>query len=164
MVLSLLLISILLILNLHCSFPGARGLLREVWTGINPPWVLDNFLNMPRSEKTAPQERTYRTVREFGETTNFIHRWSGFFVPPVSSLYTLSVLSDDQSRLYLSPSMDAAQKQLVAHADYATGNSWTRLPTQTSVPIRMERGQYYYLEAYANNGPGKIQPSNIIHI
>ena len=136
---------------------GGRGLLREVWIGGN--WrLIDSFLTEPRSGLTSIQERAYRdssSSREFGERYNFIQRYSGFFVPPVTSLYTFSILSDDLSRLYVSPSMDADEKQLIAYADSFTANLWNRHETQTSTPMMMERGQYYYMEAYSNQGTGK---------
>ena len=136
---------------------GGRGLLREVWIGGNW-WFIDSFLNEPRSGLTSIQERAYRdssSSREFGERYYFIQRYSGFFVPPVTSLYTFSILSDDLSRLYVSPSMDADEKQLIAYADVHTTNMWNRYETQTSAPMMMKRGQYYYMEVYSNQGSGK---------
>ena len=121
-------------------------------------WLIDEYLNEPRSENSAPQERAYRDntdPREFNELYNFNQRWSGFFVPPVTSLYTFSVLSDDLSRLYVSPSMDREAMQLLAYSNSHTSGQWDLFETQTSAPVMMEQGQYYYMEAYSNQGGGE---------
>ena len=142
--------------HFHCLLhPGGRGLLREVWTG-GFDW-LDNVEQRPRAENTSPQERLYRdhfSPREFGERRNFVQRLSGFFVPPLTSLYTFSIRSDDHSRLYLSPNMSAEHKQLIAYANQWTRGSWTYWPTQTADPVLLEAGKAYYIESVLNQGSG----------
>ena len=136
---------------------GGRGLLREVWKNPSSIWVLEQFLSEPLSPDNSVQERAYRDnsdPREFGENTYFVQRYSGFFVPPVTSLYTFGIISDDLSRLYVSPTADSRDMRLVAFADQYTRNSWTFYDTQTSEPMMMEQGQYYYMEMYSNNGAG----------
>ena len=60
----------------------------------------------PRSDNSHIVDRLYRSsfydTSVFGENTFFTQRYSGFFVPPISSLYSFNLRSDDQSRLYLS--------------------------------------------------------------
>ena len=127
-----------------------------MWIGGNV-WIIDDYLNEPRSPLTSIQEKAYRDnsyTREFGERFNFNQRLSGFFVPPVTSLYTFSILSDDISRFYVSQSMDASEKELVAYANEHTRSRWDYFGSQTSSPMMMEQGQYYYIEAYSNNGGG----------
>ena len=146
-------------LSLSLSWAGGRGLRREVWK--NPPsiWVLDYFLTEPLSPDNSVHERAYRDSsdpREFGERYNFVQRYTGFFVPPVTSLYTFSIISDDLSRLYLSPTADADDKEMIASAPQHTRNRWDEFESQTSEPMMMERGQYYYMEAYSNNGGGVL--------
>ena len=135
--------------------PGGRGLLREVWT--SGSLNLDDVEQRPRAENTSPQERLYRdhfSPREFGERRNFVQRLSGFFVPPLTSLYTFSIRSDDQSRLYLSPNMSAEHKQLIAYADQWTRGRWTHWPTQTADPVLLQAGKPYYIESVLNPGSG----------
>ena len=120
-------------------------------------WIIDDYLNEPRSPLTSIQEKAYRSqnyAREFGERFNFNQRLSGFFVPPVTSLYTFSIVSDDLSRFYVSRSMNESEKELVAFANAHTSGDWDKFPTQTSSPMKMEQGQYYYIEGYSNNGGG----------
>ena len=131
--------------------PGGRGLLREVWT--SGSLNLDDVEQRPRAENTSPQESLYRDhryPREFGERRNFVQRFSGFFVPPLSGLYTFSIQSDDQSRLYLSPNMSAEHKQLIANAPQHTRRSWTFFSTQTAEPVLLEAGKPYYIEFVLN--------------
>ena len=134
---------------------GGRGLLREVWTGGSDS--LDNIEQRPRAENTSPQERAYRdedSPREFGERYNFVQRFSGFFVPPLTSLYTFVIRSDDHSRLYLSPNVSDEHKQLIAYAPQHTRRRWNYFPTQTAAPILLEAGKAYYMEAISNQGGG----------
>jgi len=140
----------------HLSFfhLGGRGLLREVWTGFS---FLDGVEGRPRAENTSPQERAYRdedSPREFGERYNFVQRFSGFFVPPLTSLYTFVIRSDDHSRLYLSPNVSDEHKQLIAYAPQYTRRRWNYFPTQTAAPILLEAGKAYYMEAISNQGGG----------
>ena len=82
---------------------GGRGCLREVWPGTD----VDELQNGPRSDTTSIQERLFRistlSIPEFDEEFSFSQRFSGFFVPPKSSLYTFNLRSDDFGRFYLSP-------------------------------------------------------------
>ena len=144
---------------------GGRGLLREVWTGFS---LLDGIEGRPRSEKTSPQERAYRdndAPREFAEKNYFVQRFSGFFVPPLTSLYTFGLISDDHSRLYLSPNTSDEHKQLIAHAPQHTRRSWTFYSTQTAAPVLLEGGKAYYMEAISNqySGPWYLGISAKIH-
>ena len=85
-------------------FLGERGVHREVFIGGN----LDiNFARQrPPSELNSVIEKLYRSTYystpQFGEETVFTQRLTGFFVPPVSCLYTFNLRSDDQSILYFS--------------------------------------------------------------
>lgn len=81
-------------------------------------------------------------------------RYSGFFVPPLTSLYTFNLLSDDASALYLSPNTSRAHKRLIAEGPQYTRNSWTHFSEQTSSPILLEAGSAYYIEAIHSQGFG----------
>ncbi len=129
---------------------------------------LDDIESYDRSELTSRQERAYRSnsdPREFSETINFSHRWSGFFIPPESCLYTFNMRSDDPGRLFLSPNMSAESKTLIAYGDQYTGNSWNRFDTQLSEPIWLDGGEPYYIEAHGLNyqGPWELGFGAKIH-
>ena len=118
---------------------------------------MDDVELRPRSELNSPQERAFRSngdVREFGERVNFAQRYSGFFVPPLTSLYTFQIQSDDLSRLYLSPDTSEERKQIIAFADQHTRSRRDYFPSQTSEPVFLEAGSYYYIEALHSQFPG----------
>ncbi len=88
---------------------------------------------------------------------NFInHRFTGFFVPPVTSLYTFGIRSDDGSAFYLSS--DSSSENLPSEptslAPTYTRNLWNFYPQQTSAPVLLEGGKYYYFMMVGNQGTG----------
>ena len=134
----------------------------------------------PRSMHTSVVDKLYRhssfDTPEFGEITSFTQRYSGFFVPPMSSLYTFNVRSDDQSQLYLSsnassevlgdPIINVPQytrnrykknmellSQVITTSNFFN-NSWNFFPEQFSKSFYLEAGQYYYFEMVSNQGGG----------
>ena len=121
---------------------------------------LDFLEQRPRSDLTSRQERLYRNdddEREFGENNYFVQRYSGFFVPPVTSLYTFAIRSDDLSRLYLSPNHLPEDKEIITYSPTYTSvtqQRWDFYPSQMSEPIYLEAGEYYYIEALHNQFPG----------
>ena len=97
---------------------GGRGVLRELWVG-SSNLDLNNLQNYPRAEEnTIAHERMYvdSDNPDFGEgRARLGHRFSGFFVPPKSSLYTINILSDDQSRIIFYPN---ASTSLISTTSY----------------------------------------------
>lgn len=67
---------------------------------------IDSISQRPPSDLNSVIESlfrsTYLSTPQFGEEIDFAQRLTGFFVPPVSCLYTLNLRSDDLSRLYFS--------------------------------------------------------------
>ncbi|MEM1119026.1 MAG: PA14 domain-containing protein [Bacteroidota bacterium] len=82
-------------------------------------------------------------------------KMAALLIPPATGTYTFNVTSDDQSELFLSTNHDPANKTLIASTD-----RWTRptehdkYPNQTSDPVALTKGQYYYLEVNQQNGSG----------
>lgn len=139
---------------------GGRGIVREVWlTGYtcNLDIIEEREFNYPTGDNYAIQERTYRdssNPSEFGEVYYFNSRYTGFFIPPVTSLYTFNLYSDDLSRLYLSPNASSAHKEIVAYAPQYTRQSWNYFPQQVSEPIFLEAGSVHYIESTHCQGAG----------
>ena len=135
---------------------GGRGLVREVFTGDDYRWDVGIVEQYPYAYPNSSagmftiEERTYRTSSHpssFGERIDFNQRYTGFFVPPITSDYIFSILSDDRMRLFLSPNTSRTHKEMIADAPYYTANRWNRFPTQSSRRIRLEAGKSYYMEA-----------------
>ena len=138
---------------------GGRGLSREVW--FNTYQTLDTIKTLNTSQANPLYRRSIiesslsqtEYGSEFGENTVFSQRMTGFFVPPISSYYTFSLLTDDPGRFSLSPNMSAESKTIIAYSDNYTPQ-WTSFPSQTSTPIYLEAGSYHYLEALSQNNIG----------
>ena len=118
---------------------------------------MDNIELQPRSSSSAVEERIYRDVNDqrlFSEGTNFAHRISGFFVPPLDSLYTFNIRSDDQSRLYLSKTALPGDKEQIASNPFHTSKRWNVYDFQYSDPVYLRAGMHYYIELLHNQYPG----------
>ena len=112
---------------------GGRGTLREVWTDTTN---LNTIHSRARSVKQIVYERLFLssdlTGSDFGETSYFGHRLTGFFVPPVSSNYTFNICSDDSSHLYLSPNASSDHTQLILSTGY-TGPRYVNYSSENQV-------------------------------
>ena len=111
---------------------GGRGVLREVYIGgdLN----INSVRNFPSAELKSVVDRLYRDSQydtpQFGENVDFTQRYTGFFVPPRSDLYTFNLRSDDQSRLY-----------------FSTNASTTELPDTPLISVREHtRSRYMYID------------------
>ena len=149
-------------LFLLSDLSGARGFLREVWdTGYAS---LSTINGRPRTTNTAVHERTYLHsdfVSDFGEFYNIGQRLSGFFVPPVTSMYTFGIRSDDASAFYLSPnsSSDRILDHEVAMGPSYTRGIWDYYDTQMSEPIFLKAGEYHYFVMVGNQATGPWEMS-----
>ncbi|MEO8353140.1 MAG: immunoglobulin domain-containing protein, partial [Chthoniobacteraceae bacterium] len=87
-------------------------------------------------------------------------RLTGFIIPPESAEYKFIIAADNQGILYLSPDESAANKQAVART-----RTWTMLrvwtpdgppgpESNTSLPIKLEKGKRYYVEALLKEDDG----------
>ena len=126
--------------------------LRDLWDNANYP---DNpagsaylsSLEVPQSGQKPPELADL--VDDYGA------RIRGYFHPPVTGEYTFWLVSDDEGRLYLSPQGSSHQKVEIARVLAYTGfNEWTKYLGQKSVPISLEAGKKYYIEAVYKEGTG----------
>ena len=123
-------------------------------------WNLDSFrvtANSVPANNEGYTEIAYGTSQrpsQFGETTFFNSKYTGFFVPPFSGLYTFYIRSDDLSRFYLSPNMSAEHTELIAYAPRFTAGMWDHFPSQKSEPVELEGGKPHYLEILHTQGVG----------
>ena len=108
-----------------------------------PSSININFVAQePRSAYTSVVDKLYRSTEyntpEFGEEYDFTQRYSGFFVPPMSSLYTFNIQSDDLSRLYFSP--NASTGELLGDPVISI-SQWTRNRYLFKIIINTPRGR-----------------------
>ena len=85
----------------------------------------------------------------------------GYLKPPNSGSYRFAIASDDASELWLSPSKDSNQKELIARVfDQEAGIAWTsknqldKYPYQISKALDLHEGREYYIEVIHKQGAG----------
>ena len=158
----------------HVAFTALRlfgGFLRqEVYTGINS----DSLSDLTNQAKFPNQPDLRNEVHQFeilsGETSQSGSRLTGYLIPPVTGDYTFYVCTERQGALFLSRNespLNAVQIALepmgiAGHADRA--REWNHpvpgfpvnpLPN-LSLPVHLEAGRAYYLEALAQSGGGNL--------
>jgi hypothetical protein len=70
---------------------------------------------------------------------------------PVTGDYTFWISSDDEGKLYVSPSTDPSLEQMVAYVvgAVATAGNFDAQPNQQSAPIHLVAGQSIFVEAFS---------------
>ncbi|MDG2125447.1 MAG: CotH kinase family protein, partial [Verrucomicrobiales bacterium] len=129
--------------------PG--GVLREIWTAVPgtsvsqiPTDTTPDFIFNTTALSTPPDW-----------TDNYGDRFRGFLRPPVTGDYSFWIASGDSSELWLSPTNNSAEKQLIASVPNRTNSrQWDKFPSQHSIPIRLETGKSYYFESLRKAGTG----------
>jgi hypothetical protein len=87
-----------------------------------------------------------RIVLPDNSVENFGARISGIFIPPFTSDWTFYLRAWDRAEVYLNPNgMNPAGKQLILAE--TTGNAPRDYQKLVSLPIRLQGGQGYYIEA-----------------
>jgi hypothetical protein len=82
-------------------------------------------------------------------------RLRGFLVPWQTGQYRFWIAADDAAELWISRDDDAAHKQLVCLATEWTGTrQWEQFPSQKSIPLFLEAGRRYYIEALYKQNAG----------
>ncbi|XP_030597029.1 PKHD1 like 1, tandem duplicate 1 [Archocentrus centrarchus] len=126
-------------------YPGGRGLKMEVWNNSRPS-SLSNIWSYNKNTTGYWSQwidsMPYTFPREFD---TFTTRVTGFFVPPATGNYTIYFNCDDRCDLYLSNSSRPEHKVKVAYQPYFVYD-YTRLESQKSKVLALEKGKPYYLE------------------
>ena len=135
---------------------GASGsLLRQRWNSIAGSTVAD-LTNNP-AYPDSPNETTYPTSFQgpVNAGTNYGTRVRGYIRPTQTGTYIFTVTSDDASAVYLSLNAEPQYKQLICSVSGWTNETeYTKYPTQTSAPITLQAGVYYYVELLHKEGSG----------
>ncbi len=86
---------------------------------------------------------------------NYGSRIRGYICPPQTGYYTFWITSNDHSELWLSTDEDPANMQRIAWLTRAVDpGEWEKYGTQRSMPIALEQGRSYYIEALHKQGIG----------
>jgi hypothetical protein len=133
-----------------------NGIKRRYYSGIHGTAV-DQLLNHP-SFPDHPEERNvlinyFEAPTDIGDLYGqHLFTW---IVAPQTGEYVFRIASDDNSRLYLS--MDDSPGNAAAIAEvpgWTQPREWYKYVEQTSVPVFLEEGQIYYLEAFMKEHMG----------
>ncbi|XP_048585401.1 fibrocystin-L isoform X2 [Nematostella vectensis] len=130
-------------------YPGARGILREVWTSTKAPGlssVAGLSLSAIDYHSEVLTEASSPSRPSFGESTSYSSRLRGFFVPPSDNNYVFYIRADDKADLYLSMTHRPEDKQKIATCP-SSSTTWDRYQQQRSAVIPLQEGTAYYIEA-----------------
>lgn len=87
--------------------------------------------------------------------TNYGARIRGYICVPQTGNYTFWIASNDHGELWLSTDEDPANKERIAWLNRASYiREWELYSTQRSMPIHLEAGRQYYIEALHKQGAG----------
>lgn len=133
------------------SCSGTGEIERELWTGISGTTVSSIPVTTP------PSSRTILTVFETPTNSgdNYGSRIRGYVCAPATGSYTFWIASDDRSELWLSTNENPANKIKIAYVNaYTAARQWTKYTTQQSLPVNLESGKKYYIEALHKEAAG----------
>ena len=71
----------------------------------------------------------------------------GYIIAPQNGTYVFTATADDAAVVYLSVNADPQYKQLICNVPgWTLDNDYTKYASQTSAPITLQAGVYYYVE------------------
>lgn len=129
---------------------------RELWRNI-PGWSVDDSMKFHSVLAPATSRDLIKGTnapRNIGD--DYHQRLRGTIIPPVSGEYTFWISSDETSVLYLSTDDRKFSKREIARVGYSAAdrgvylakyNEWDAFPRQRSIPVRLEAGKEYFIEA-----------------
>lgn len=87
---------------------------------------------------------------------NFGTLVQGYLTVPVTGTYQLNLTGDDQTVFFMSSNEDPANKNFIELmvTSWSTMTDHNKFPSQTSAPITLNAGQYYYYEINHKEGSG----------
>jgi hypothetical protein len=159
------LVSLVFVLGLVSNSAAQTGqILIEWWTGITSIDIttLLNHADYPDNPHGSGYLTSFEVVQ--GSITDLVDEYGvrvrGYFHPPVTGEYTFWINSDDEGQLLLSPEGSSSHAVVIARTiRSAPLNNWTRYAGQQSMPITLEAGRKYYIEAIykENTGGDRLQ-------
>lgn len=133
-----------------------NGIKRDVFSNI-PGSGISDLTNHP-SYPGSPDSESYLTSlfeAPINIADDYGQRVYGLLRAPQTGSYTFWIASDDNSRLYLSTTPDATDKELIASVPgWTNSRNWDKYPEQMSATITLTEGQDYYVEAIMKEGYG----------
>ena len=133
----------------QCAATGT--ILREEWKGIQGNDVSQiPQMSMPHN---ISEIGVFETASNNGN--NFGERVRGFICPPQTGHYIFYIAGDDATELWLSSSAIPSGRKKIAYNFSWTGyREWNKFASQKSMPVFLEAGKKYYIEALHKEGGG----------
>ena len=137
------------------SCPGLGSINFQRWNNINGSSV-SNLTANPNYPNNPSTSGTYTIFEIPGNSgNNFGMRLYGYICPPTNGTYVFWIASDESAELWLSTTIDPANKARIAYNTSATkSRQWNKSATQKSSAIPLLAGQKYYVEALMKEGSG----------
>jgi hypothetical protein len=135
--------------------PGA-GIARDWWTNLKDVTLtdLDNLAAPPTGREILG--KAFETP--VNVATNFEARYQGFLIPPITGTYKFWIANESVSELWLSADTIPAKKTKIAAVTRSTPYSkWPHTHEAESIPVTLEAGKRYYLEALQQQQSGSTQ-------
>ncbi len=137
------------------SCPGLGSINYQRWNNINGSAVsnLTSNANYPNNPSITGTYAIFEIPGNSGN--NFGMRVNGYICPPASGNYVFWIASDESGELWLSTTINPANKVKIAFNTSATkSRQWNKSATQKSAVIPLLAGQKYYVEALMKEGTG----------
>ncbi len=135
---------------------GQPGMLYERWdTAGTPDPLLTDTSTPDYSEIVSLAQWGYQDDDDL--YSDYVGRLTGWIVPPVTGNYTFWILTDDNSRLWLSTDADPANAvEIARETEWLGEDAWATAPEETvSAPIPLVGGNIYWIRgAYQEGGGG----------
>lgn len=137
-----------IVVNHACS--GTGTLSWDLWMGVPGTSVSDIPVEQNPIEYAISD---FETPSYFWN--NYGARVRGYICVPQTGHYTFWIASDDNGELWLSSSNDPFDKSLISRVPGHTySRQWDKYTEQQSVPVYLEAGHQYYIEALHKEGKG----------
>jgi hypothetical protein len=134
----------------------AGSILREVYQNISGTAVSD-LTNNPaypdQPTSTNLVTNFFEAPVDFAE--NYGQRMRGYITPPLTGDYTFWIATDDNGSLYLSGDENPSNVRLLCWVPQWTASRvWNTYSEQQSLPVHLDAGRNYYIEAFQKEGGG----------
>ena len=127
---------------------------------------VEDLKKLPFFPQHPDEEKVANVFHIEDNSADYGQRIFGFIHPPRSDSYLFGIASDDSSELWLSPSEDPRDKQLIARVFDRQAIAWTKVgqlekysDQVSKTAVKLERGKKYYIEVLHKQieGAGFVQ-------
>ena len=127
---------------------------------------VENLKKLAFFPQHPDEEKVANVLHIEDNTTYYGQRIFGFIHPPRNDSYLFGIASDDSSELWLSPSEDPRDRQLIARVFERQSIAWTKVgqlekysDQVSKTAAKLERGKKYYIEVLHKQieGDGFVQ-------